>query len=1250
MVKILILINLFFSILCDEEFKTLDCLFPTCLTLYNGDNLLFCSKGIYTYNSNFEEEKLFYKFENETKNIKDANFVTISQYPNNDYVILITKDKFYFISSEGRVLFSKDLIIDNKGAYYTLVPYKYNNNYYFVVGFINSSSLLNLIYYKVDTLNQEIELIVNSIPNVKTMKGGIGTNFINGFNCQIMNSYIYNDILTCFFEDYYPGEIGAFSYYINTTIEIIDDSFSHIEMSEGKNVIKSVVSPDKSKALICFSCDNSNGYYLKYDINLLQFYSEPVLYTNKCGDFANNLQVYYFSRTQEYIFSCGLNVRNLFKMAKFDKDLNIIQNANLTDEIEFDFSLSCSNYYDFNMNNIVFIPEFGNYIFIIDGKKNEGTTARFYYFPDIFIPNETFISQSEPTNKITTNKITNISTTIINAVQSTIINPSTTLLNFSPSITSIISKNSNISSSIINIHSTEIKNTISFPSTTTKRISPSTITDSTKSNIRTTEALITTSLSNFKTSLINDVSSTTSFIRIPNISSKIKSTLLSTSLSNYPSLSQSISFFSNTLITSNPSLLSRKINSSYPSSSYSSSIHTQKIISTFIQKNEKNEDKNNNDVCSTEYSYKNIITNECVKQCSYNESINEICYINNLTENNINNITQNCRDLINKIEVNKKTNLVINGNNAIYQIISSEVMNDNINKNISIIDFGDCGEKIKYKYGIDYLLILQLDIFLDTSQNIIMKYEVFNPYTLEKIDLSICDEMTINTYLPYLIPEEDLDLYIKLQELGYDLYNPNDSFYHDICTPYTTSNKTDILLSDRRLDYYKNMTFCEEGCTYKNYNYTIKRVQCECNVNNEINSNIDNIKFYGNYFFSSFFQIENFSNIKILKCLKLVFSKLGQIKNIGSYIFIALILINIILFILFCKDGKNQLFIIINIVIKNKNVKMPIKKKTKKDKVKKNIPGNKNNKIILNKNITINNNYIFKGNNNNNKSNSLLNAKKSTKKINLNSISSIEKLQKKNTNNKLSSKLKIINKGNKKKSKEIKIEHKYNDMELNSLIYKHAIIYDKRTYFQYYCSLLKQKHLIFFTFLSKNDYNLFMIKLSLFIFSFSLYFTINIFFFNDSILHIIYKNDGKKELIYSLLNIFYSTVISFFITLIAKFLALSDKKILELKNYKNRKQILNKSQILIKELIVKCYIYFIISFFLLTFSWYFISAFCAVYNNSQLSLFLNTFGSFIISLIYPFGLYLLPGMFRITALRSKNKNCLYTFSIIISYL
>ena len=69
-----------------------------------------------------------------------------------------------------------------------------------------------------------------------------------------------------------------------------------------------------------------------------------------------------------------------------------------------------------------------------------------------------------------------------------------------------------------------------------------------------------------------------------------------------------------------------------------------------------------------------------------------------------------------------------------------------------------------------------------------------------------------------------------------------------------------------------------------------------------------------------------------------------------------------------------------------------------------------------------------------------------------------------------------------------------NDEELNKLEYEYAIIIDKRTYFQYYCSLLKKKHLILFSFYPANDYNLIAVKISLFLLSFSLYFTINGFF------------------------------------------------------------------------------------------------------------------------------------------------------------
>ena len=89
-----------------------------------------------------------------------------------------------------------------------------------------------------------------------------------------------------------------------------------------------------------------------------------------------------------------------------------------------------------------------------------------------------------------------------------------------------------------------------------------------------------------------------------------------------------------------------------------------------------------------------------------------------------------------------------------------------------------------------------------------------------------------------------------------------------------------------------------------------------------------------------------------------------------------------------------------------------------------------------------------------------------------------------------------------------------NDEEKNTLEYEKAIILDKRTYFQYYCSLLKKKQLILFTFLPANDYNLIYVKITLFIVSFSLYFTINGFFFTDETMHDIYKDNGVFNFLY----------------------------------------------------------------------------------------------------------------------------------------
>ena len=227
-----------------------------------------------------------------------------------------------------------------------------------------------------------------------------------------------------------------------------------------------------------------------------------------------------------------------------------------------------------------------------------------------------------------------------------------------------------------------------------------------------------------------------------------------------------------------------------------------------------------------------------------------------------------------------------------------------------------------------------------------------------------------------------------------------------------------------------------------------------------------------------------------------------------------------------------------------------------------------------------------------------------------------------------------------------------NDQELNNLEYEIAIIIDKRTYFQYYWSLLKKKQLILFTFLPAKDYNLFSLKIALFLLSFSLYFTINGFFFSDETMHKIHEDNGAYNIIYQIPQILYSSIVSAIINMILKLLSLSEKDILSLKQEKDLKRATNYSKTIQIYIIIKFTIFFILSNILLLFFWYFISCFCAVYTNTQMILIKDTLVSFGLSMIYPFGLNIFPGLFRMPALRAKNKDkkCLYKISILVALI
>ena len=225
---------------------------------------------------------------------------------------------------------------------------------------------------------------------------------------------------------------------------------------------------------------------------------------------------------------------------------------------------------------------------------------------------------------------------------------------------------------------------------------------------------------------------------------------------------------------------------------------------------------------------------------------------------------------------------------------------------------------------------------------------------------------------------------------------------------------------------------------------------------------------------------------------------------------------------------------------------------------------------------------------------------------------------------------------------------KYNDGELNDLEYKLALTYDKRTYFEYYWSLLKTNHLLFKIF-NKKDYNSMIIKIYLCLFNFDLNYSVNALFFNDDTMHKIYEDGGDFNFIYQLPQIIYSTIIAFIFGFILDYFALSEKSIIELKHEKLASAVERKGKILLRTLQFKFINFFIISFIFFACFWYYLSCFCAVYRNTQYHLIKDTLISYGTSMITPIGYYLIPGIFRIPALK-KRKSALYTFSKIFHIL
>jgi hypothetical protein len=387
-----------------------------------------------------------------------------------------------------------------------------------------------------------------------------------------------------------------------------------------------------------------------------------------------------------------------------------------------------------------------------------------------------------------------------------------------------------------------------------------------------------------------------------------------------------------------------------------------------------------------------------------------------------------------------------------------------------------------------------------------------------------------------------------------------------------------------------------------------------------------------------------------MKCINTLFTKDGIVRNIGNYILAFIIVLFTIATILFYKCGyhllENEIKEILSIKEKKeiKNHKNKLTHETMTHKAKdKDKKSNKNiNKKETNKKSKTHRNAPTKKKKVQSRDSRIKN--KISKDLDAISYSKVE-LHKK-THYNFNSKTNTIS--NNKLA--INISKNHTDYELNNFPYHDSLLYDKRKFKAYYISLIKAKHPIIFSFWPRNDYNSIIIKVCLFFLSFSFYYFVNSLFFDEKTIHKIYEDKGIYNFIYLAPYILYSFIISHTLSVIIKYIFLSDRNLYEIKSQKTYRKANNKVSKVKRCLIIKYICFFVLSYIFLSFFWYYLSSFCAVYQNTQIYVIENTFISFVFSFIYPFAINTIPALLRIYSLKESNRELCYKISKYIQYI
>ena len=650
---------------------------------------------------------------------------------------------------------------------------------------------------------------------------------------------------------------------------------------------------------------------------------------------------------------------------------------------------------------------------------------------------------------------------------------------------------------------------------------------------------------------------------------------------------------------------------------------------------------------------------------------------------------------------------VING--AGYTAIIKDI-NEYVEDSTVNIDFTKCEQKLRLNLpGNIKLRILQLNIEKEDENSLTdqVEYKVYDEGG-NSIDLTACNDVEIN--IEYELTDTsalDLDLISKFSDLGVDVFNLKDEFFNDICRPYSDDgSNSDMILSDRVSDIYQNVSLCGDDCEYVSFDFKKMSVNCNCKVKQEASSEPEKGNFASSI--TSAFLDSNFGVIKCYKLVFSLKGKLKN-AGFWIFVIFIIFQITIYIYYCYTgilpikkyiekemkengykvnenEDNKENIIYkrTDNENLETKNHSFPPKKKIheNKNKIKwikfsiKKEDTNIHTEDVNDKDFDKNTEPHDIDSHNNKNPGIYIKFNKNRNRIRkANKMPTLSSKEIMNANEEIK-----VNKKNKINPIKRKIgdhlifinaENTDNYIPLNSLYnldnydYEEAIEYEDRSFGRIFFIYLMSKEGILNTFYYQQPLELKPLRILMFIFSNACDIALNCFFYLSDNISDKYHYEGKSAILFSLTNnitiSLVSSIVGYCLIYFSQSLVQSTDKITLLfreqddllkkdKHYhvesKKNMDIIKEIKKILKCLKLKITIFLIFENLLMIFFFYYVTAFCHVYNSTQTSWLLDSLTSYGISLLTAFAVSFLMSVIYEISINCKCK-ILYKITIFI---